>query len=377
MNLNTFITCKPFIRRDFTSKDGTQAIYLRITIPKDYIVFTTGIRVNPTNWIKQTISKNETNWFEKNTRLKKLISRGQEIIDRYFFEGKTLTKQLFISEFFTSSHIYFFDWAFAKLEKMELGYGTRKAYRSKLNIFKKYVGNIGISDITSQMIEKYRNHLMNNTQNENSANKSIGIIKTFVNIAESEGLINKNPFNFVKIKEIKGNRTALSEKQVLKLENCITQLNESQKIILNHFLFACYTGLSYAEVYKLSEEHIITKVFDDEPTLFIMMKRTKTGNGFSVPLIPKAETILKTGVMFKKFTNKHTNDTLKDIAKIAGIKTNVTFHVARHTFATLALNKGVPMEVVSKLLGHSQIKTTEIYAKVSDQYKFLELKKLL
>lgn len=81
--------------------------------------------------------------------------------------------------------------------------------------------------------------------------------------------------------------------------------------------------------------------------------------------------------MFKKFTNKHTNDTLKDIAKIAGIKTNITFHVAIHTFATLALNKGVPMEVVSKLLGHSQIKTTEIYAKVSDQYKFLELKKLL
>lgn len=116
MNLNTFITCKPFIRRDFTSKDGTQAIYLRITIPKDYIVFTTGIRVNPENWIKQTISKNETDWFEKNTRLKKLISRGQEIIDRYFFEGKTLTRQLILSEFL---HLHIFIFSIGLLQNLK------------------------------------------------------------------------------------------------------------------------------------------------------------------------------------------------------------------------------------------------------------------
>ncbi|MBN2664548.1 MAG: site-specific integrase [Bacteroidales bacterium] len=375
MNLNTYITAKPFLRSDYTTKDNTKIIYIRITIPNNYLVFSTGINVMPKNWNKKIIHKNDPECFEKNKRLKMLILKAQKIIDKYFFEDKTLTKEIFKSEFFTPNKILFFDWAYKELEKMTIGYGTRKAYKSKLNIFKKYIGNIYIAEITSKMLEQYRTSLMSTSQNENSANKSLGILKVFLNIAQKQALIEKNPFENVKIKEIKGNRKPLLINQLEKLENL--KLTGKAKIILNQFLFACYTGLSYSDIYELSDQHIFEENFNDKQGLIIRKNRLKTNNAMSIPLIPKAANIYKNGDLNYKFTNQYINREIKKIAKDVGIENKVTFHVARHTFATISLNKGIPIEVVSDLLGHTQIKTTKIYTKINDDYKFFQMQKLI
>ena len=122
--------------------------------------------------------------------------------------------------------------------------------------------------------------------------------------------------------------------------------------------------MRYSDIENLKPENIINIETSDglQPIIKITMHKTK--EPVSIPVIPKANEILITGVVFKKHTNQYLNRCLKDIAKLAGINENLTFHIARHTFATIAINKGIPIEVVSKLLGHTQIKTTEIYAKV-------------
>jgi len=174
---------------------------------------------------------------------------------------------------------------------------------------------------------------------------------------------------------IKGNRKALSELQLSELE--LLTLDNKQKIVLDIFLFACYTGLRYSDITQLKKENITFEQFDKEKIHIIRIKMHKTKLDVSIPLIPKAVKIYESEVIFTKFTNQYLNRTLKEIAQKINFDDKLTFHIARHTFATVALNRGIPIEVVSKLLGHTQIETTEIYAKVNDTYKVNQMKKML
>jgi integrase len=143
------------------------------------------------------------------------------------------------------------------------------------------------------------------------------------------------------------------------------------------FLFSCYTGFAYIDAANLTEENI--KIGQDGMQ-WLIKPRQKTGISERVPLLPPALRILKkyenenhpklktTGKLLPFASNQKTNAYLKELADICGIKTHITFHIARHTFAsTVTLENGVPIDSVSKMLGHRSIKTTQIYAKVSDR----------
>ena len=142
------------------------------------------------------------------------------------------------------------------------------------------------------------------------------------------------------------------------------------------FIFSCYTGLAFADVSQLSYDHLVT---DIEGEKWIEMVRQKTANfsgkKFYVLLLPEAIELIKkykghpmasyTGTVFPLFSNQATNRYLKVISKKANLNFALTYHIARHTFATtVTLENGVPMESVSKMLGHSSIRTTQIYSKV-------------
>ena len=138
------------------------------------------------------------------------------------------------------------------------------------------------------------------------------------------------------------------------------------------FIFACYTGLAYADIAQLRADNI-KKMFDGR--LWIITHRQKTKTNVNVPLLSTAEKILKKyegkfldGVLLPVLSNQKTNAYLKEIADICGIEKNLTFHLARHTFATtMTLGKGVPIESVSKMLGHTNIQTTQIYARITNE----------
>ncbi|WP_312824413.1 site-specific integrase [Epilithonimonas sp.] len=141
------------------------------------------------------------------------------------------------------------------------------------------------------------------------------------------------------------------------------------------FLFSCYTGFAYVDVKKLSKSHINVGIDGDK---WIFTNRQKTNTSTRVPLLPLAqELILKyeehpecvnLNVLFPVLSNQKMNSYLKEIANVCGINKELTFHIARHTFATtVTLSNGVPIESVSKMLGHTNIKTTQHYAKILDK----------
>jgi len=146
-------------------------------------------------------------------------------------------------------------------------------------------------------------------------------------------------------------------------------------MVRDMFVFSCYTGLSYVDMINLKPENIVA---NEEGDRWIRTCREKTLIPVNLPLLPQALTILdkyknniralSDGRVFPIISNQKVNSYLKELADLCGITKNVTFHIARHTFATtVTLSNGVPIETVSKILGHTKITTTQIYAKVVER----------
>lgn len=148
-------------------------------------------------------------------------------------------------------------------------------------------------------------------------------------------------------------------------------VSERLEHVRDLFIFACFTGLAYIDVAGLTQDNI-RKSFDGN--LWIMTKRQKTNTDVNVPLLDIPKMILKkykgklpNDKILPIISNQKLNAYLKEIADVCGIKKNLTFHLARHTFATTTtLSKGVPIETVSKMLGHTNIETTQIYARITN-----------
>lgn len=151
----------------------------------------------------------------------------------------------------------------------------------------------------------------------------------------------------------------------------VKRLNQVKDI----FIFCCFTGLAYVDVQKLSKDNIVIGI-DGE--YWIKTKRTKTESRSNIPILPIAQTILNkyayhpeivdSDRVLPVLTNQKMNSYLKEIADLCKIQKNLTFHLARHTFATtVTLNNGVPIESVSKMLGHKSLRATQHYAKILDR----------
>ena len=147
------------------------------------------------------------------------------------------------------------------------------------------------------------------------------------------------------------------------------------------FIFSCFCGLAYIDVKNLTETNI-KKSFDGKQ--WIMTKRQKTNTKVEVPLLPIPERIInkyrgkqKDGLLLPVISNQKLNSYLKEIADVCGIEKNLTFHLARHTFATTTtLANGIPIETVSKMLGHTNISTTQIYARITNDKISKDMEKL-
>jgi len=177
----------------------------------------------------------------------------------------------------------------------------------------------------------------------------------------------KDPFSKYQCKIIEPKRVHLTWDELQHFET-IPVPSERLQRVRDVFLFCCWTGLAYADVSKLSEEHF-TQIDNSD---WILLDRTKTKNQSSIPLFPKAKAIIEkyknqdSKSLLPVISSQNMNKYLKEIAALAGIKKKITVHVGRHTFAsTITLNRGVDITTVSSMLGHKMIRTTQIYAKVN------------
>lgn len=205
----------------------------------------------------------------------------------------------------------------------------------------------------------------------NTRMKHIQRLRKVVTLAYHLEWIDRDPFVKWKMTYDKTNREFLSEIELKNLEDKVF-ISKRLDRVRDLFVFSCYTGISYVDIMKLKSSNLVISIDGEN---WIMTKRQKTDTIVKVPLLGQALDIVNkykdhpstavNGSLLPVLTNEKLNVFLKEVANFVGIQKNLTFHMARHTFATtITLSNGVPIETVSKLLGHTKISTTQIYARV-------------
>ncbi|MEJ5993393.1 site-specific integrase [Pedobacter sp. Du54] len=257
---------------------------------------------------------------------------------------------------------------------------TLKRYKTICNHIRDFikwryeVTDINIRDLNYEFISDFAFWLRSYKDcGNNSVAKYVGNLKGIITDAVRKSWLKNNPFIEFKATKDDVIRTALTKEElhaIISKEFTIERLD----IVKDIFVFCCYTGLAYVDVNSLKQEHITTGI-DGSP--WITIRRQKTGTSSKLPLLPiplailekykdHARCITQNNVL-PVLTNQKMNAYLKEIADVCGIKKNLTFHLARHTFATtVTLNNGVPIETVSKMLGHKSLAQTQHYAKILD-----------
>lgn len=265
-----------------------------------------------------------------------------------------------------------------------LEWGTLKNYfttRKYLLLFLKNklkVSDIPLSKLSFKFLTDFESFLRRHEpvdhqkpMGQNTIMKHIERFRKMINVAIRNEWLREDPFIKFQSKFLKVDRGYLTKEELASIEEkefAIERLDQVKDL----FVFSCYTGLSYAEVYDLEPGHLI-KGIDGE--FWIEGKRKKTRELYSVPLLPQALNIIKKyedhvrakvlGKLFPVLSNQKLNSYLKEIADLCGIEKNITFHLARHTFATtVTLANGVSLETVGKMLGHASLRSTQVYARV-------------
>jgi len=220
-----------------------------------------------------------------------------------------------------------------------------------------------------QFLRKYSAKVSRKTCGNNGTMKHLERFKKMLNLAIKLEWLVKNPFNNFKFRFEKNERQYLSKRELQIVESTEFTRSSLEKV-KDIFIFSCYTGLSYVDIKELTIHQIVKGI---DGSNWIFTKREKTDETVKVPLLPQAQFLLdkyrhqitSNDYVFPVCSNQKVNKYLKEIMLQLKIKKNLTFHSARHTFATtITLSNGVPIETVSKLLGHTKLSTTQIYARV-------------
>lgn len=244
--------------------------------------------------------------------------------------------------------------------------------------------DIHLNDLKSNFLDEYEYFLKTVKKLQQSTlNKAIQRFRRVIKYSIANDYLIKDPFMLYQAKRVKKEIVFLSVDELERLERY--ELIDSRLLMIKRmFVFCCYTGLGFKEMSNLQWGHL-SEEFDGE--LWLIIKRQKTNKSYKVPLLPTAKDVInkfKSNVnkfVFPRISNPNFNSHLKTIARIIGIKKRLTHHIARKTFATtVLLYNNVPMEIVSKLLGHSKMQTTQehygeiVLKRVSEE--ILRIKKL-
>jgi len=274
--------------------------------------------------------------------------------------------------------------------KSTLRWGTQKNYfTTHKYIFSFLKGkhkttDMFLSELNYKFIIDFERFLRaQKSMGNNTVMKHIERLRKMVSLAYKMEWIDKDPFIKFEAKYEKKGRTFLTLEELQTIENKTFGIARLQ-LIKDLFVFSCYTGLSYGDVMNLTNQNLCIGI-DSKP--WINSHRQKTSIPVKIPLLNKAIEIiekykthpntLSKENLFPTISNQKLNSYLKEIADVCQIQKNITFHIARHTFATtVTLSNGVPIETVSKLLGHSKITTTQIYAKVIERKVSEDMQKL-
>lgn len=377
-----------FILRSSRTRNGLTPIYCRVTVDGQRSEFSIKKSVAESQWAIGKVKGNTEEARSTNSYLKQVEAK---IFEHY--RELVASKKLVTADALKRAYLGITEDQYSLLGLVEyhntqmkdtIEWGTMKNFMTTQRYIEEFLKvkvkttDIYLQSLSYKFITDFEYFLRSyvpldhhKKMGNNTVMKHIERLRKMINLAVKNEWLERDPFTKFRARFVRNDREFLSSEELERIENKefkTPRLDWARDL----FVFSCYTGLAYCDLMKLTP-HQIGIGIDHE--YWIMTARKKTSTSVRVPLLPKALGLIDkyknhpraavTGTVFPHLSNQKVNAYLKEIAEFCNIDKNLTFHLARHTFATtLTLTNGVPIETVSKMLGHTSIKTTQIYAKV-------------
>ena len=396
-----------YIKAQKANKNGEAPIFARISYKTKETSISTGKSIALLRWemtnklrnvlklekekiIKQSLDNFQLAIEKKFNELYKIDSEVSLLLLKKELTGKAKTNRdtMTILEVMSKHNEYFKkkveagDRSSASLQKYERAKDLLKNFMEK----QYRLNDMDASDINSAFVHNLEEFLTYESMygrrkgiKNNSVVKYIKVYKTACNYCFKLDLLEKNPFNVYQGKLSVKDAVFLTQDELKRIEDKIISFERLQRV-RDIFLFSCYTGYAPVDAAKLTRENIFST---NNGELWLMTTRTKTAIRANVPILPPAMRVIEKyrdgqDALIPKISNQKMNAYLKELADVCGIDKHLTWYVARHTFATtVTLGNGVRIENVSAMMGHTNIKQTQHYAKVLDQNVMSDMQKVM
>ena len=381
-----------YINRQKTKTDGNTSILCRITIDGKSTAITTGEECNPSGW-------NSKQGLTTNRKTNQRINEFRELVENTYRD--ILTREGVVSVELIKNRLQgiatnpttLLAMSRAELQAVKESVGRSRAEGTYLNLsysdrnLREFIENKGVQDIsiatiTESLFEEYRFFLKKRGLKASTVNTNLCWLSRLMFRAVSKRIIRCNSFENAKYEKEKKKMRFLQKSEVMKLMAMRMNDRESELARLM-FVFSCFTGMAIADMENLEYRAISKRQQTDR---YIRKERQKTKAEFVVPLHPIAEAIINyyrkelarneeqqtvkekgDSLVFPHECSRSViNDRLSIVGKACGIKERLSFHMARHTFGTMTLNAGIPIESIAKMMGHASISSTQIHAQITD-----------
>jgi integrase/recombinase XerD len=383
------VTIRFFLRLDFKMEAGKVPIYVRVILDREKFEFSSKqVIAKISDWDELT-QRVKTAKSPINASLSEIEHKINEAYNYLKYHNRPLTalalrKQLKGEKIVKLSLLGFFQEYYDEQIKpsSDFASATKATYYSTLVHLRKFLEKTGkerlrLSEVDLDFVNDFDSYLINRSITEkkglrkNSANKYQVKLKTILSKAVDKKLLDKNPYTEIKFKHEPGRLTYLTSNELDLLESHDLGYNESLIRVRDIFLFSVYTGLRHSDATALTKNNVEL----EGKELWIVYTQKKTNDCNRIPMLKRATEIYNkyeaereiTGYVLPRLSHQKLNVYLKTIANLAGIKKSLSHHVARHTAATTVfMQNGISLEVTGKLLGHKSIKSTQLYAKVTN-----------
>lgn len=388
MKVNEHLSILFWLRRNRKNIGGQTPIYVRITVDGTRDGFATGKKINAEFWNENTGAsadcpdQHAINSYITKTKaaLEKcynLLEATEVAVTASMVRDKYIPKtppQRTLMDAFELHNTEFAE----RVAKENGKKGTLVRYlrlerKIKTFLYQKYgLRDLGLGEIKKSLAPNFYHYLLMEDIGANTAMTYVKTLKQVINRAMNEGWINHNPCGHFKFSYVQPEREYLEKHEIEKIYKKVITVPRLAEV-RDVFIFCCFTGYAYETTYNLSPENLF-KGLDGKT--WVTKDRAKTGTEETVPLMPIALAIIEkyknhpycvaNNRLLPVNANYRYNAYLKEIADICGIKKKLTTHTARHTFATtITLENDVPIETVGKMLGHKNLRTTQIYAQIT------------
>ena len=361
-------------RKKKAKTEGTGTIEVRVTVARRTIYISTGVRVREREW-KAGMVVNRTDAPVLNERLAIIYEIVEREANRCIKDGESISTEKLKAKVWPVKEAMeddqkFIDWMESQIKMLTISPGTRKQYKTMLTRLTEFDKMKRWRDVNAENITIFDSWLHQRKKKDGTSIIDAAVykyhrcLKAMINRAVTFGKIDRNPYELLKGKFKRGDRENveyLTENEMHAIESLDIPNDDLLRQSRDLFVFQMYTGLSYSD----AEAFDISQYRKDGDTYTHIGERIKTGVAYVSQLLPPAIRVLeKYGMKVPQIENHVYNRSLKSIGMSAKIQIPLHSHLARHTFATWMLRNGAKIENVSRMLGHTNIRQTQRYAKV-------------